>query len=121
MKTVRRWAVLVMVISLTAAYFMREPVLDAQEIVQNSVLKNRTFTGETEEIAVDNGKIKAYLMSEHSVPLVAFSFGFDKSGTAYEKKDGAAMLAADIMASGAGAYSRQALRDVMKEKGIRFE
>ena len=120
MKTVRRRAIAVIVISLAVAYVAREPVLDAQGVVENSVLKNRTFAGKTEEIAADNGKIKAYLMSEHSVPLVSCSFGFDKSGTAYEKKTGAALLAADIMASGAGAYSRQALRDVMKEKGIEY-
>lgn len=120
MKRVFKFSVAVMIISLLVAYGQREPVFDDVGIVENSVFKNRTFAGVTEEITADNGKIKAYLMEEHSVPLVTCSFGFDKSGTAYEKKIGAAQLAADIMVNGAGKYSRQELRDVMKEKGIHF-
>lgn len=120
MKRVFKFSVAVMIISLLVAYGQREPVFDDVGIVENSVFKNRTFAGVTEEITADNGKIKAYLMEEHSVPLVTCSFGFDKSGTAYEKKIGAAMLTADIMVNGAGKYSRQELRDVMKEKGIHF-
>ena len=111
MKNVLKISVAVIIVSLLMAYGMREPVLDAEEIVENSVFKDRTFNGETEEIVADDGKIKAYLMSEHSVPLVSGSFGFDKAGTAYEKKTGVAMLAADIMVNGAGKYSRQELRE----------
>lgn len=105
---------------LMVAYWGREVTFDAAQIVNESAFKGRSFKGKTEEIVTLDGKVKAYLMQEHSVPIVAVSFGFDKSGTAYEPKEGAAILLADVMSNGAGHYSRQELRDVMKEKGIHF-
>lgn len=120
MKGIGRILTAVAVVALLFAYWGREPQLNAERIVSESVFKGRTFKGQTEEISALDGKVHAYLMQEHSVPIVAVSFSFDKAGTAYEPKIGAAMLLADVMTNGAGLYSRQELRDVMKEKGIHF-
>lgn len=104
---------------LYAATF--EKTFDAEKILQQSALKERTFSAEVKEISgADDAKVKAYLMEEHSLPLVAVSFGFDKSGMAYEEKIGTALLAENVLLDGAGDYSRKELREVMKEKGIKI-
>lgn len=89
-----------------------------EKILKNSLLKERSFTGQTVEIAAGEQKIKAYLMEEHSVPLVALAFSFKKAGQAYETKEGVALLSENAVLDGAGDYSRQELREIMKEKGI---
>ena len=66
MKNVLKFSAAVMIISLVAAYGLREPVLDAEDIVQNSVFKGRTFKGKTEAINADGGQIKGYLMKSLS-------------------------------------------------------
>lgn len=94
--------------------------LDADMILQNSKLKGRTFQGKVQEISALDGKVNAYLMEEHSVPLVAVSFGFARGGRAYEDKEGVGLLAESVMLDGAGAFERKELRNLMKEKGIKL-
>ena len=120
MNRVWRWVIVIILAALAFAYWGGERVLDAAQIVEKSQFKNRSFNGITEEISALDGRVQAYLMQEHSVPLVSVSFGFDKTGTAYEPKVGVGLLLADNITNGAGKYSRQELRDVMKEKGIHF-
>ena len=61
------------------AYLYQSTItLNAEKILSQSKLKERTFNGHTEEITALNGKLKAYIIEEHSIPLVAISFGFNK-------------------------------------------
>ena len=92
---------------------------DAHKILEKSFLKERTFQGNVQQIHSKDGQVHAYLMEEHSVPLVAISFGFEKSGRAYETKEGLGVLIESTILDGAGKYSRQNLRRLMKEKGIK--
>lgn len=94
--------------------------LDAERILANSKLNGRTFKGEVVEVKADNNSLHAYLMEEHSVPLAAISFGFDRAGTAYEPKEGVALLTESVLLDGAGRFSRKELRETMKEKGIKL-
>ena len=94
---------------------------DAQKILNQSVLKERTFSGRAVEVKALNDKVTAYLMEEHSLPLVSVSFGFDKAGSAYEPKIGVAVLTESSLLDGAGRHSRKELRDIMKEKGIKID
>lgn len=94
--------------------------IDAERILANSKLNGRTFKGEVVPVYADNHTLHAYLMEEHSVPLAAISFGFDKAGTAYEPKEGVALLVESVLLDGAGRFSRKELRETMNEKGIKL-
>lgn len=94
---------------------------NAERIVAQSKLKGRTFQGKVQEVSALDGTVAAYLMEEHSVPMTAAAFGFDRAGRAYEPKEGVALLAESVLSDGAGRYSRQELRELMKEKGIKLE
>lgn len=94
--------------------------IDAEKILSESKLKGRTFSGKVKEVAALEGSVKAYLLEEHSVPMVSVSFGFDRAGRAYEEKNGVMLLATSVMLDGAGVWDRRALRALMKEKGIKL-
>lgn len=103
------------------AYLYQSTItLNAEKILSQSKLKERTFNGHTEEITALNGKLKAYIIEEHSIPLVAISFGFNKAGTAYAPQEGVVLLAENTILDGAGQYSREQLRNIIKEKGIKL-
>jgi len=113
--------VVVAILGVLFYVIMFRASFDAEKILQQSVLKERTFSAEVKEISVkDDEQLKAYLMEEHSLPLVAISFSFAKTGKAYEEKIGTALLTENVLLDGAGGYSRKDLRDVMKEKGIKI-
>lgn len=101
-------------------YYYNNYYFNAEKIIENSILKNRTFNSKVEEVEAQDGKIKAYLMTNKSVPLVAMNFSFKKAGSAYEPKDGVALLAESLIVDGAGKYDRKTLRNLMKEKGIKL-
>lgn len=94
--------------------------LDAERILANSKLNGRSFKGEVVEVRADDSFLHAYLMEEHSVPLAAISFGFDRAGSAYEPKEGVALMVESVLLDGAGRFSRKDLREMMKEKGIKL-
>ena len=94
------------------------PQFDAEKILKESSLKERNFAGKAVEISAFDDKLKAYFMEEHSVPIVSVSFGFEKTGKAYEPKEGVGLMTESSLLDGAGNFSRKELREVMKEKGI---
>jgi zinc protease len=93
---------------------------DADSIVEKSIFKEKAFSGKVEEVSAFGGKVKAYLMQEHSLPIVAVSFGFDKAGASYEPKNGVTLLLESTILDGAGRFSRYDIRDFMKEHGIKL-
>lgn len=113
--------ILLLIISVGyVVYLQRGDTVDAKRILEQSILKKRTFSADVKDVFADNEKLNAYLLEEHSLPIVAVAFGFDKAGKAYEDVYGTALLAESTMLDGTGKYSRKELRDVMKEKGIKI-
>ena len=112
------WKIAAVIVCGTGVYWGMRPDFDSEKILAQSVLKERNFAGEAKEIKAFDGKLSAYFMEEHSVPLVAISFGFEKAGKAYEPMEGVGLLTESSLLDGAGAFSRKELREEMKEKGI---
>lgn len=115
-----KWFFVVAVLALGVSVWYNYNRFDADRIVDNSILKERTFSGKVEEISAFNGKVKAYLMEDHSLPIVAVSFGFDKAGDSYVAKNGVSLLVESTILDGAGRFSRHEMRDFMKEHGIKL-
>ena len=111
----------ILILAVLIGFFcVRQATFSPERILAHSVFKQKVFSGQTVEVATADKKITAYLMEEHSVPLVAIAFGFDNAGKAYETKVGVALLTESSLLDGAGDYSRQELREIMKEKGIKL-
>ena len=99
--------------------FMPQRGVDPQKIIQNSVLKGKTFDAKVEEI-VSNKGIKALFLEENSAPLVAIDFCFEKAGYAFDRvhKKGLAHMAGEMLDYGAGAFDNRTYHDVLEENAI---
>ncbi|TNE58433.1 MAG: insulinase family protein [Alphaproteobacteria bacterium] len=68
---------------------------------------------------VSPGGIEAWLVEEHSIPIISFDFAFQ--GGAYldlSGKEGTANLLAALLDEGAGEYDSQAFRSLIEENSI---
>lgn len=94
--------------------------LPIEQILNSSVLKDRKFAASVQQINNDN--LSAYLLEEHSNPIVAISFAFQKSGIAYEndEKSGLTAVLAEMLTAGGGKYNTQEFKDLCAEYGIKI-
>jgi len=84
----------------------------------SSSIASRAFT--VEEIVSAKG-IKAWLVEEHSIPLVAIRFAF-AGGAAQDQpsKEGQAGMIADLLLEGAGDLSAAVLKEKISRLGVRL-
>ena len=114
------WLIFLLLAFIGWLFFRYDSSSLLDSLVDNSQLKGRTFQGIVEELSVDDGKIKAYLMQENDSPLVSVSFIFSGVGSAYDPKgkEGLAKLVSSSMMAGAGKMSSEYLFDYIGVKGI---
>ena len=75
---------------------------------------------EVQEVASPRG-IKAWLVEEHSVPLVAIRFAFVGGGAQDPAgKEGLAVMVADLLTEGAGDMSAQIFKEKLSQLGSRL-
>ena len=101
-------------------FYYNNYYFNADKIIKNSILKDKTFNAKVKEVTSSDGKVKAYHIEDNTIPLVAINFSFDKSGKAYEPKDGVVLFTKSLILDGAGKYNKKELRKIMKEKGIKI-
>ena len=107
-------------LGLSGLFYYNNYYFNPKSILENSILKEKKFGIEVKEVESSYDNVKAYLMEDDSVPLVAVNFGFKKMGRAYEPKNGVGLLAEGIILDGTGDFDRKELRKFMKEKGIKI-
>ena len=95
--------------------------IDVDKILKNSVFKDKQFSSHVQEI--DAGDFSAYLLEEHSNPIVSISFLFKNSGRAYEPegKQGLVTILTDVLKKGAGAYDAESFIDLCSEYGVNLD
>ena len=89
------------------SYFKR---IDADKILAQSTLKDKTFSNRVQEIKA--GGLRAWLMEEHSVPIVSIDFKFTGAGSAQEDEDkqGLTDLLETLLLDGAGKYDAESFK-----------
>ena len=124
MSKCRRLLVLLAVLAVAAAVvsviLWHDRRIDSDAILAHSILKDKTFGVTVQQIETDG--MKAYLLEEHSNPIVAVSFMFDNSGSAYEpeNKQGLTALLSEMLLNGAGEYEALQFKDIGEEYGIKL-
>ncbi len=98
------------------AYFCFNP----DRLVANSVLKEKTFDTQVQEVVSPKYKIKAYLFEDDTNPIIAVNFLFKNAGYAgnEEKKDGLAQMAASLLDDGTEKLNRVAYREELEKYAI---
>ena len=97
-------------------YFCFNP----DRLVANSVLKEKTFDTQVQEIVSPKYKIKAYLFEDDTNPIIAVNFLFKNAGYAgnEENKDGLAQMAAALLDDGTEKLNRVAYREELEKYAI---
>ncbi len=91
-----------------------------QDLVTNSVLKDKTFEAKVQEIVSPRLKIKAYLIEDKTNPIISVSFLFKNAGyaTDNEGEQGIANLVASLLTEGAGHLTAQQMKEEMESRAI---
>ena len=94
---------------------------DDGRINANSVLKEKKFDKMPVEISTPSG-LKVWLIEDHTVPIIALSFIFERAGRAYDPdgQNGRAGIAANMLLYGAGTYNRRQFQDELELNGIQM-
>ncbi|MFV0626471.1 MAG: M16 family metallopeptidase [Alphaproteobacteria bacterium] len=124
MKIVNKKRALFNILVLFAAimaflYLYQARRFDADGILKNSILKEKTFSGNVVEISSPKG-VNAYLMRDTTNPIISISFIFEKAGISFEEKGqkGMSNLVASMLTQGAGKLNNQAFKDELEKKAI---
>ena len=127
--SLKRWSSFVFVIALVCGLglLLKQEAyrFNPQYLVENSVLNDRNFKAEVQQVESPKLKIKAWLYEDHANPLVNVSIMFRRSGVAYddEKQFGESVLLADMLLAGAGKYDVKAFQGKLERMAadISFE
>jgi len=124
LRQIKNWLSLFFIVAIIyfAFILLRSEVyrFNPQYLVDNSILKNRDFSSEVKEIKSPKLNLSAYLLEEHSNPIVSISFLFLNSGSAYDapSRHGEAKLLSAMLTSGAGEYDMKKFQSILEQKAI---
>ena len=115
--------VLLIVISIFAYKFNNSLDFDIQSIVDNSILKQKTFETNVEEVYTSDKKVKAYLYKDTTNPIISISFIFKNAGLASDnnQEEGIANLFASSLTQGAGEYDSLSFAENLENNGISLD
>ena len=110
----------VLLLLIVCGWYWENHSFDADRIIKNSQLGNRTFSTPVEEVVSPQHRIKAYLLEDKSNPIISISFIFANAGARAEQKGqyGMAKIAADLMVEGAGEWDSQQFKEMLENYAI---
>lgn len=91
----------------------------ADKLISGSLLKEKHFSAEVVEIKTPDA-IEAWLMEEHSAPLISISFYFDGAGYEFDEngKVGVSNMVANLLSYGTKEYDYEKYYDLLETNGI---
>lgn len=104
------------------AYSASHNRIDDAQIVQNSLLKEKTFAKMPQELQTPSG-LKFWLIEEHTNPIISLSFAFKNAGRAYdpEGQKGISRVASHLLKYGAGEYDYEQLTEELELNAIQLD
>ncbi len=113
------WVVVLLSLGLYWGY-TRYFVFDPQRILDESVLKEKSFETNVVEIVSPKKGIKAYLFEDNTNPIVSISFMFKDAGLASDPDGevGIANMAAALLSDGAGDLNAQQFKEELEKRAI---
>ena len=95
-------------------------VLNPQVILENAILKEKSFDTEVKEIISPRAKIKAYLFEDNTNPIISINFLFKNAGLSTDEtsQSGISTMVASLLTEGAGNMDSQQFKEVLEQKAI---
>ncbi len=95
-------------------------VFDADALVKNSELGRRGFSLPVTEVVSPQYKIRAYLLTDKTNPIISLHFAFAHAGARSEKKGqaGLSKITAALISEAAGGLDSQAFKEKMENYAI---
>lgn len=92
----------------------------AQQILEDSILKEKTFDSQVAEVTSPQHKIKAYLIEDTTNPIISISFMFKNAGLAADdnNKQGISNVVAAMLTEGSGTLDSQAFKEKLENLAI---
>lgn len=89
-----------------------------EKFVKNSIIQEKTFAQVPK--AIQTNGLTAWLLEDHTVPIISVHFLFQNAGYAYDPKgkEGRAVLTAEMLTLGAGTNDRTAFQELLEQNGI---
>lgn len=95
-------------------------VFNPQVILENAVLKEKSFDTEVKEITSPKAKIKAYLFQDSTNPIVSINFLFKNAGLSTDEaaQSGISTMTAALLTEGAANLDSQQFKEILEQKAI---
>lgn len=95
-------------------------VFDPQKVLDDSILKEKTFETNVKEIKSPRKGIKAYLFEDKTNPIISIDFMFKNAGLASDdsRQVGIANMAAALLTDGAGEMDSRRFKEELEKKAI---
>lgn len=100
--------------------YSRFLTFNPERILEESVLKEKTFASQVKEVVSPRHKIKAYLIEDKTNPIISISFLFKNAGLASDdaNKQGISNVVAAMLSEGAGGLDSQAFKEKLEDLAI---
>lgn len=100
--------------------YERFVAFNPEQILKESVLKEKTFASQAQEVISPRHKIKAYLIEDNTNPIISISFLFKNGGLASDDagKQGISNVVAAMLTEGSGALDSQAFKEKLENLAI---
>ena len=102
-------------------YFYKQYIsFNAEKILSESILQEKTFVARPVEVISPRYKIKAYLLEEKTAPIISFSFMFKGAGRVSDDKDqqGISGLTAAMLTEGTESLTSQDFKEKLENYAI---
>lgn len=120
-----KWLLILFVIAAGWGLWCKWPLwqrFSPQDLVAESELKAKNFELPVQEVVSPKERVKAYLLTDKTNPIISLNFSFKNAGYASddENEQGIAQMAAALLAEGAGKFSAQELKEELETRAVKI-
>ena len=116
------WPLVILLVVWGGVFMYKKFEFSPQDLVDNSVLRGRSFAAKVQEAVSTEGKVSAYLLEDKTNPIISIDFIFKGAGTAADASDaqGLAKFTVAMLKNGTKNYSAQKFKERLEELAVRI-
>ena len=114
------WFSFILIFAMAAFIWYLYPKFSPEKIIEQSELKNCTFSAKVQEITAPKSKIKAYFMPENTNPIISIHFSFAGAGSISDnaKLRGLSNITAQMLLEGSANLNSQNFKEELENYAI---